>query len=584
MLLGVAEYFLYRVNFRQFFQGDALFWMRYRFHNVGEFLQALVTLDVAHWYRPLSNRTIPSLFYSFWGLQPYGYHLVVFVCFFATSCLVFVFLLYLTRKLSVAFPAAFYFSIHSSNVYTTYDFAFSPEVFYAFFYVAAVWLFIEGERRGSWKWRAASGVAFVLSLMSKEAAVTLPAMLVLSHVVFIGAGLRRALRAIGLHLGIWIAYLIYVVGILGVGGGDYMLVAHWNVLRNLLTGVYYAFNFRREGWLPFRAVPLAVLVFLAGFALLQLSLATRLLFRQERRFVCFGALWFVIALGPMLMLNVLGPYYAFLAMVGFSLLVGMSLNSLREVLQARSLWLSRMVPAAVLMMIWISCRMVIVADTAADTALGRASKWAENSAADILKARPRLSSGSTVYILDQSVPELWQFQGLGSLFKLVYRDNSITTAYRSTGQTPTANAGELVVMRAEAEHLVDVTTEFRENPAKFLVVFDESEIRYADRPDVKLTVSPEEAVAGRDFYWLSVSALGASEVVVQYTVNDGPLAEATFHLNPKGKVRFFVSELTQVGLFRFLRLRALSAPSTEWIKVDATLRVLAPESSQRRAF
>jgi hypothetical protein len=580
VLLGVAEYFLYRVNFMQFFQGDALFWMNYRFQSVGEFLQALLKLDVAHWYRPLSNRTIPSLFYSFWGLQPYGYHLVVFLCFFATSCLVFVFLRYLTGKLSVAFPAAFYFSIHSNNVYTTYDFAFAPELFYTFLYVTAVWLFIEGERRGSLKWRGASGIAFVLSLMSKEAAVTLPAMLVLSHVVFVGGGLKRALRAIGVHLGIWLAYLIYVVGILGVGGGDYMLVVHWNVARNFLTGIYYALNFRREEWMPFRAMPFVLLVFLAGFALLQLAWITRLLIRDEGRIVVFGALWFVIALAPMLMLNVLGPYYLFLAMVGFSLLVGMSLNSIRESLYARVPWLSRVFLVSVLMMIWFSCRSVIVADTAADTALGRASTWAENSATDMLRARPRLSSGSTVYILDQSVPELWQFQGLGSLFKLVYRDDSVTTAYRSTGHTPSTNGGELVVMRAEAEHLVDVTDEFRQNPAKFLAGVDEAEIRYIDRPDVKLTVSPEDVVAGSDFYWLSVSALGASEVVVQYTVNSGPLAEARIHLNPAGKVRFFVSELTPLGSFRFLRLRALSAPSTEWIKVDAALKVL-PAGSER---
>src|SRR5204863_44816 len=36
LLLGIAQYFLFRINFSQFFQGDAIFWMYYRFHTLGE--------------------------------------------------------------------------------------------------------------------------------------------------------------------------------------------------------------------------------------------------------------------------------------------------------------------------------------------------------------------------------------------------------------------------------------------------------------------------------------------------------------------------------------------------------------------
>src|SRR5262245_16813609 len=111
LVLGLAEYALYHVNFNQFFQGDAVFWTSYRFRSIGEFLRACVTLDVAHWYRPLSNRTISSLLYPFLRLRPYGYHLVVFACFFATTCTVFLFLKHLTGKISAAFLGAFYFSI-----------------------------------------------------------------------------------------------------------------------------------------------------------------------------------------------------------------------------------------------------------------------------------------------------------------------------------------------------------------------------------------------------------------------------------------------------------------------------------------
>jgi len=578
-LLGLAQYGLYSLNFNQFFQGDALFWMQYRFHSVGDFLRALGALDVAHWYRPLSNRTIPSLFYPVWELKPYGYHLVVFGCFFAVSCLVFLFLRYLTGRISIAFPAAFYFSIHSNNFYTTYDFAFAPELFYVFFYVAATWLFIAGERRGSWKLRLASAAAFVLSLMSKEAAVTLPAMLVLSYLAFVRggrAGFLRALRAIGMHVVVWLAYLIYIVGYLRVGAGSYMLSVGGNVLQNLSTVLYYAFNLRRDGWMPARAGMGPLLIFLVCFAALQLALALWLLFREERKLILYGAGWFVIGVAPMLMLtNDPGPYYLFLAMAGLSLVIGINLNTIYENLRRRSSLIASGLIGVMLLMIWICCRSLIVADTAGDAALGYSSMWAANSAQDMLTAHPQLPSDSDIYILDQSVPDLWRFQGLGSLFKLVYRDSSITTLYRSTGQSPDAKGGELVVMNVEGEHLVDVTAQFRQDPGKFLGVADEL-YQYIENPGISLTVSPVEVVAGRDFYWMTVSGWGPRDVLVQYTINDGPVGEGTFRLDPEGRVRFFVSELTPLGEYHFLRFRTPSTSKVEWYKAEARLRVLPP--------
>ena len=576
-LLGLAQYALYSLNFNQFFQGDALFWMQYRFHSLGDFLKALGTLDVAHWYRPLSNRTIPSLFYPLWELEPYGYHLVVFGCFFAVSCLVFLFLRYLTRRISIAFPAAFCFSIHTNNFYTTYDFAFAPELFYVFFYISATWFFIEGERRGSWKFRMASVAAFVLSLMSKEAAVTLPAMLVLSYLAFVAGGLTgflRALRAIGMHVAVWIAYLVYIVGYLRVGAGSYTLSVGGNVLRNLSTALYYAFNLRRDGWMPTRATPL--LIFLVCFAVLQLVFALWRLFRDERKLVLYGVGWFVIGLAPMLMLtNDPGPYYLFLAMVGFSLVTGICLSSLREHVRRRFPLVANALFGMTLLLIWISCRSLIVADTAGDIALGYSSMWAANSRQDMLKAHAQLPHGANIYVLDESMPDLWRFQGLGSLFKLVYRDSSINTLYRSTGQSPDTANGELIVMKVEGDRLVDVTTQFRRDPRKFLGGADES-YQYVERPGISLSVTPAEVVAGRDSYWMIVSGWGERDVVVQYTINDGPVGEGTFRLDPDGRVRFFVSELTTPGVYQFLRFRGPSTPKTEWYRSEARLRVLRP--------
>jgi hypothetical protein len=398
-----------------------------------------------------------------------------------------------------------------------------------------------------------------------------------THVLFIGGGFLRALRAIAVHVGVWMAYLLYVVWYLGVGGGDYMLIVHTNVIQNLVTGIFYALNLRRDGWMPTRVAPDFVFLFLVIFAVGLLAIGTRLLFRQERKQIVLGALWFAIGLAPMLMLNGLGPYYVFLSLVGFALIVGTSLGYVYERISTYSHWGARVGIGAVLVMFWVSCNSVIATDTAGDIALGYASRWARNSAEDMLLARPRLEPGTKIYILNDSVSDLWRFHGMGNLFKLVYQDESITTAFRSLGQGPKTENGELVVMKTEGEHLVDVTAAFKADPEKYLGGIDESPFKVVEPPPgVRLHVEPTEVVAGRDVYWIIVEGLGSNDLVVQYTLDDGPVAEARYRLSHEGKVRFFLTDFTPIGVYDFIRFRAFASPATEWIKADARLTVLPP--------
>ena len=61
-----------------FFQGDSLYWLEHRYQSWSEVAQAFVSLDSHGWYRPLSHRFIPSLFFPIFGMDPGPYHLPVF--------------------------------------------------------------------------------------------------------------------------------------------------------------------------------------------------------------------------------------------------------------------------------------------------------------------------------------------------------------------------------------------------------------------------------------------------------------------------------------------------------------------------
>src|SRR5436190_17033708 len=77
-----------------------------------------------------------------------------------------------TRRRMAAVIATVFFGMHTVNAYTTYDVLFTPEVVYTFFYLCAVRAYL--QRRNF-----ASVAFFIASLGSKEAAVTLPIMLIM---------------------------------------------------------------------------------------------------------------------------------------------------------------------------------------------------------------------------------------------------------------------------------------------------------------------------------------------------------------------------------------------------------------------
>src|SRR5262249_7391197 len=150
LTLGILEYLVFYDSFSQFFQGDALFYLGHRFQNWNEFFRALYTLDVANWYRPLSGQTIPSVFFHWFGLNPYGYHWVTFILFFTTTCVVFLFFRVLTQDFVASAAGTLFFSLHWVNVYVTYDFAFTPELLYATFYLLSCIAYLRSAKSNRW--------------------------------------------------------------------------------------------------------------------------------------------------------------------------------------------------------------------------------------------------------------------------------------------------------------------------------------------------------------------------------------------------------------------------------------------------
>jgi len=578
VVLVLAEYFLFRANFKQYFSPDGIFVMHHRFHRFSEFLSGLVTLDVAHWYRPLSYRAISALFYPLFGLRPYGYHVVMFGLFAVTTCMFYAFVTWLTQRELAGAVAAFYFGIHTNNVYTTFDFAFTPDLCYGLLYICSVWCFAKFFDSGDRRWRIASGACFVFSLMCKEAAVTLPGVLFAYHFIFVQRKIKDSILAVLPHLSILAVYLIYVVGYLHVGGADYMLVPG-RVPGNITTAFYTAFNLRRMGLMPVHgtAPAWALLYFVLFGAVALVAIAGILGFGERNRvFVVFGLSWFVLAMVPVLPLNSgIGAYYLFLPGAGFALAVTMPLVQMYDYLNTRADTVAAgLALGSVLLLLWLACRSVVVADMLQDASLGYGARWASISAVDMKRTYSQLPHGTEIYILNEVVSDMWRYHGIGALFKLLYNDDTITTSYLSLGESPRPGEHQLVVMKVEADHLVEVTPEFITHPELFRRNNDDAVVEYDANSQLRLLVEPTVVTAAKDFYSLTIPGLNDEKVEIEYRLDKGPVARLTAQLDPAGKIRFFVSALTHPGTYEFSRFRRAGAP--KWTKSSASVRVINP--------
>ncbi len=550
--LGLLEYLVFSASFSQFFQGDALFYMSHRFRSVSEFLHALVHLDIANWYRPLSSQTIPSIFYPWFGLNPYGYHWVVFLLFFATTCVIFLFLRELTRSFAAAAAGTVFFAIHSMNVYVTYDFAFAPELFYTSFYVLSCVTYLRGMGRGY----VLSLVFFLLALMSKEAAVTLAGNIVLLTFFFAG---ERPKKAVLPFFGIFAIYYLYIVRFLKVGAGDYTLALHKDLLPRIGDSFLWAFDLARG---RMNAAVVIAALFVAGYALASLL-------GSGRRFTLFGLGWFVVALSPMLgIVGYFGPYYLFLPLVGLALIVGKSFEWLYTTVSAFNPKVAFAVVCLGLAPFVIAARLNAQAELYTNTALGYAGRIAGNSARDLKRTHPTIPKGATVYIINPDQPDLSRFYGINGLIKLLYDDDSIDVRYSSLGHTISgdlAGSGKLIVMRYTNEGLVDADAT-QAVPGK-----SEEDFQYTTSDHFKLDVFPSRVGAGKGTYTIRISGAANTDAELQYRFNEGPLAFLTIHLNPNAETRFFVSNETKRGSYRFVAMKIL--PGTSWIRAEGRVSV-----------
>jgi tetratricopeptide (TPR) repeat protein len=318
-----------------------------------------------NFYRPLMNLGY-LLCHEVFGLRAFGYHLANLLLHAAVVGAVFLLTKRLFENRNLALVAAALFAIHPIHSEAIAWVGASPDLELGFCYLLTFWLFAGLARPGgkfSYAGELAMTASFVLTIFSKEPAVTLPVLAtVYEHFYRPDRGETRPLQKFQRYAVLWAvtgAYLLFRVHVLGaltsvssvhplnwyetflsalVLLGQYLWKLIWPVNLRIFCPFYE----------PMSTFDPRVLGGLTAFAV---CIVLFYYFWRNTRPLSFGLLWLLAPLAPVLNVRwmpvaAFEERYLYLPSVGFCWLAGWAFLRLRQGASARGAAWSRTFTAA----------------------------------------------------------------------------------------------------------------------------------------------------------------------------------------------------------------------------------------------
>jgi Tfp pilus assembly protein PilF len=308
-------------------------------------------VTVSNYYRPMM--TLGYLIcYKLFGMRAYGFHLASLLLHVLIVCLVFVLTERLTGDRVWASVAAALFALHPIHSESVAWIAAVTDLELTFFYLLTFGLYLAAARPGggrSERLVAAMGGAFILALLSKEQAMTLPALAtVYEHFCRADRSETTTSQKLARYALLWLiglAYILIRLHFLGALAPEekfrqvtlpqivlsaIALVAQyvWKLLWPVQLCAFYVFH---PSTSPFDGRVLAGLAILLGLA--AFVLACWRSHERGPRLAAFGVVWFFATLAPVLNArwvgeNVFTERYLYLPSVGAAWLVGLGASKL----------------------------------------------------------------------------------------------------------------------------------------------------------------------------------------------------------------------------------------------------------------
>ena len=297
--------------------------------------------EASHYYRPLITLTF-FLDMQVWGLRPFGFHLTNVLAHVAVTLAVRAIARRTLGGELAAAICALVFTLHPLHTESVTFVSGRTDVIATLFFLLALLAYDRGRDRAGWAPIGWSLGAYLLALLAKEVAITLPAVLMLWDLT-----VRRDLRdrraiwraaaryaAYGAVTGLYLGLRMFALG--GLVDPD---AGAWGpLLARALTTLKIAISYAWLTILPYpgspyhalapETVPPGLTWWLAAAGLIAALGATAWALRRAPA-AGFGALWFWITLAPSIAVNLLplpspimAERFLYLPTVGFSLVLG----------------------------------------------------------------------------------------------------------------------------------------------------------------------------------------------------------------------------------------------------------------------
>ena len=185
LLIFLISFILYSPSLFGYYTNDDFFLLKIsQANSLGEFanfFNLTTGPDGLGMYRPLTTQAFYFLGWRLFSLNPIGLHIISFLIFFGVIYLVFSLVLELSKNEKISLLAAFLYATSATHFGHLYYLATFQELGLAFFFLISVLLFIQFLNTKKLSLYILSLTTFVLSLLSKETAVVLPACLLLVY-------------------------------------------------------------------------------------------------------------------------------------------------------------------------------------------------------------------------------------------------------------------------------------------------------------------------------------------------------------------------------------------------------------------
>jgi len=279
-------------------------------------------------YHPLTTLSW-ALEYHFFGLNPGGYHNTGIVLHLINSILVFYFARLLTKDIRVATVTVVLFAIHPMHVESVAWISERKDLLYTLFYLLSTIFYLNYLEKKNWKILVWVFFFFVLSCLSKSAAITLPLILILLDYYKDNLSSKSLLQKIPFLL---ISIVFGIVAIISqkTGGAINDDVLHFGVFdRTLLLGYslcyYIASFFVPEHFYPKSGIPLPS-VFYVTTMFVVLLLGFVLLVKKYRKELVFGFAFYLIGVSLVIQIIPLGKSlvserYSYVPYIGLSIML-----------------------------------------------------------------------------------------------------------------------------------------------------------------------------------------------------------------------------------------------------------------------